>query len=286
MLRELFSVKKYVDLHLHTDYSDGTKTVEEVVAIASQKGMSAIAITDHDCTDGFPIAQKLGEEFGMEVIPGVELSSDMQGVDIHILGYYVDIDNSALKTKLAEMKQARYERAQKIVANLNSQGVDLRFQTVLDVAGRGAIGRPHIAMAMQREELVYSFREAFDRYLGYDSPAYVEKFKMQPREVFELITQAGGIPVLAHPGVTRVDERITEFVRDGLLGIEIFHSEHSSAMERFYMNYVRKHHLAFTGGSDFHNGNQSKMEIGTPHVPYSAVESLKLARTSIFKEKG
>lgn len=275
MLSEAIQNKKYVDLHIHTIFSDGSSTVKEVLDAASAKGLRAISITDHDCTDAFPLACELGAELGIEVIPGVELSSEIEGADIHVLGYYIDITNPTFVKKLSEMKDARYFRAKKMVENLNKQGIDLRFETVLSIAGVGAIGRPHIAAAMLREELVYSFREAFDKFIGYGSLAYVEKFKMHPKEVFDLIKQAGGVPVLAHPGVTQVDERIPEFIRDGLQGIEVYHTEHPPSAERHYSRIAKKHHLAVTGGSDFHSSNHNKSEIGIPQVPYLTVKSLK-----------
>jgi predicted metal-dependent phosphoesterase TrpH len=281
MFRDFISGKKHVDLHIHTKFSDGTHPVEEIIEIASSRKLKAISITDHDCIDAYPIAQELGDKYDIEVIPGVELSSEISGVDIHILGYFLDIHNPYLIAKLAELKKARYIRAEKIVANLNRQGIDLRFETVLNIAQNASIGRPHIAAALLKEELVYSFREAFEKLIGYNSLAYVEKFNMHPVEVFRLIRGAGGIPVLAHPGVTKVDERIPQFIRDGLMGIEVFHSEHNSAAERHFLQYCRKNDLAYTGGSDFHNGNQSKCEIGVPKVPYSAVESLKEKLTII-----
>jgi len=275
MLPETDQSKKYVDLHIHTTFSDGSCTLQKIMEFADAKGLKAISITDHDCTDAYPLALEMGEEMGIEVIPGVELSSEIQGTDIHILGYYVDFNNPEFIKKLSEMKAARFERAQKIVSNLNKQGIDLRFETVLDIAGEGAIGRPHIAAAMLKEELVYSFREAFDKFIGYDSPAYVEKLKMSPKEVFDLIKAADGIPVLAHPGVTCVDERIAEFIRDGLQGIEVYHTEHPGAAERHYLKICKKNNLAFTGGSDFHSSNHNKFELGSPRIPYSTVTSLK-----------
>ncbi|MFP4014095.1 MAG: PHP domain-containing protein [Chitinispirillaceae bacterium] len=277
--------KKYVDLHIHTTFSDGSYSVKEVMEAVAAKGLKAISITDHDCTDAYPLAMDLGADMDIEVIPGVELSSEIQGTDIHILGYFVDINNSAFINKLHEMKDARYVRAKQIVSNLNKQGIDLRFDTVLSIAGLGAIGRPHIAAAMLKEELVYSFREAFDRFIGYGSPAYVEKLKMSPKEVFDLIRQAGGIPVLAHPGVTRVDERIPEFIRDGLQGIEVYHTEHPASAERHYMRTCKKNHLAFTGGSDFHSPNHNRSEIGWPKVPYSSVKGLKEKLSPALKDK-
>lgn len=284
MLSEASTNRKLVDLHIHTIFSDGSSTVQEVFEIAAAKGIKALSITDHDCTDAYPLAFELGESLGIEVITGVELSSEIEGTDIHVLGYYIDPNNPQLCKKIQEMKDARYIRAQKIVENLNKQGIDLRFETVLGIAGVGAIGRPHIASAMLKEELVYSFREAFEKHIGYGLPAYVEKLKMHPKEVFDLIKQAGGVPVLAHPGVTQVDERIPEFIREGLQGIEVFHTEHPGSAERHYARLARKHHLAFTGGSDFHSSNHNKSEIGIPQVPYSTVKSLKEKTGQITEE--
>ncbi len=269
------SPRRYVDLHIHTIHSDGSSTVEQVLDAASKKELAAIAITDHDCVDAYPVALEIGSRLNIEVIPGLELSSEIEGTDLHILGYFIDIDNPTLQQKLGEMKEARYFRARKIVENLNNQGLDLRFETVLTTAGIGAIGRPHIAAALLKEELVYSFREAFDKYLGYGLPAYVEKYKMQPGEVFGLIKQAGGVPVLAHPGVTGIDDRIPEFIRAGVQGIEVYHSEHTSANRQNYIKIARRNGLAVTGGSDFHNSSHNKSEIGAPRVPYGSVKSLK-----------
>ena len=277
--------RRYVDLHIHTIHSDGSSTVKEVVEAAARKGLAAIAITDHDCIDAYPEALEAGAQLGIEVITGLELSSEIEGTDLHILGYFIDTSNAILNRRLSEMKDARYVRARKIVENLNRQGIDLRFETVLSIAGVGAIGRPHIAAAMLREELVYSFRQAFEQYLGYGLPAYVEKYRMHPREVFDLIKQAGGIPVLAHPGVTKVDERIPEFIRDGVLGIETYHSEHSAASQQNYIKIARKNGLAITGGSDFHNSSHNKSEIGVPRVPYGTVKSLKEVHAKLMQEE-
>jgi 3',5'-nucleoside bisphosphate phosphatase len=267
-----------VDLHIHTKHSDGNWTVEEVLRCATERGLAAVSLTDHDCVDAYPYAFEVAKDLGIELIPGVELSCDLNGIDIHILGYDIDIHNKALQRKLRQMKHARYVRARQIVENLNRQGIDLRFETVLKIAGDAAIGRPHIAAAMLQEELIYSYREAFECCIGYDSPAYVEKFKIDPHEVFHLIIQAGGVPVLAHPAVTRVDEFIPQFVRDGLKGIEVIHSEPSSSVERFYRKMAAKHSLLMTGGSDFHANVHGKAEVGVPRVPASFAAALRNGR--------
>jgi predicted metal-dependent phosphoesterase TrpH len=274
---------KYADLHIHTKHSDGTLTVDEILQLAATKGLQTISITDHDCIDAYPYAVQRGAQLGVEVIPGVELSCDINGVDIHVLAYGMDIDNPALTAKLREMKDARYVRAQRIVENLNRMGIDLRFETVLKIAGSAAIGRPHIAAAMLQEELIYSFREAFESSIGYSSPAYVEKLRIHPREVFQLILQAGGVPVLAHPAVTKVDEHIEQFVADGLMGIEVIHSEQGSAAERFYRRLCRKHNLLMTGGSDFHAAMHSKSDLGSPRVPAAFADALREELVSLVR---
>ena len=276
---------KYVDLHIHTSYSDGECSVRSIFEIAQNKELRAISITDHDNIDANILALQIGDETGIEVITGTELSLEINGVDVHILGYLVDVNNITLKNKLQEMKEARFIRAKKIVQNLNHQGIDLRFETVLKIAGNGAIGRPHIATAMLNEELIYSFKEAFDKYIGYNAPAYEEKLKMTPKEVFRLILDAGGIPVLAHPGVTRIDQLIPQFIKAGLCGLEVYHPEHNSSAKRYYREYCRKKNLVITGGSDFHSLTQSKVEIGIPKLQYSIVKNLKIKRDSIHGKR-
>lgn len=277
--------RKYVDLHIHTNYSDGDCSVESVMKMAQNKELRAVSITDHDNIDADAEAHKIGKELGIETINGTELSFEIDGKDVHILGYFIDINNVALKQKLQEMKDARYIRAKKIVHNLNRQGIDLRFETVLNVAGKGAIGRPHIATAMLNEELIYSFKEAFEKYIGYQSPAYVEKLKMAPAEAFKLILDAGGLPILSHPGVTQINERIPQFIRAGLAGLEVYHPEHNSAAKRYYREYCKKHNLVYSGGSDFHSLTQGKVEIGTPKLLYSIVNNLKAKCEAVHGKK-
>jgi predicted metal-dependent phosphoesterase TrpH len=285
MSLEAVSDKKHVDLHIHSTFSDGTSSVQDIVRMAQQKGLRTIAITDHDCLRGYAVAKESAAGSDLEVIPGVELSSEIGGIDIHILGYFCNTNDSALNSRLDDMKTARFHRATKMVSNLNSMGIDLRFETVAKIAGDAAIGRPHIAAAMLKEELIYSFREAFDRYLGYNSPAYVEKLALQPKEVFQLILGAGGLPVLAHPGIISIDERIPQFIRDGLAGIEVYHSEHPAAIRKHYLRYCQKYKLAFTGGSDFHSLTQMKSEIGLPRVPAAAIEALYEKYFEIFSKR-
>ncbi len=266
---------KFVDLHIHSIFSDGDYSVEELLEKAYLHGVNTLSITDHDNVDGSVIALRKAAEYGVEVIPGTELSCEYNGVDIHILGYFIDVECSALKKKLAEMKISRLDRARKMVKNLNNIGIDLRFETVHKLAGDGAIGRPHIAKAMLKEELIYSFKEAFEKYLYSGSPVYEEKMQILPKDGFELILGAGGIPVIAHPGVTKVDELIPQFVKDGLKGIEVFHPEQNHTLKRYYREIAKKYNLIVTGGSDFHTDIQTRAELGFPRLPYSIVDDLK-----------
>jgi hypothetical protein len=271
-----------VDLHIHSRYSDGNLSVKEIIEQAFSARLKAIAITDHDCIDAIPEAGVLGESLNIEVIPGVELSSQSGGKDIHILGYNFDPRNPELIRELSAFKEARYTRAQKMVKNLNDMGIDLRFETVEQIAGDASIGRPHIADALVREELVGSFRDAFDKYLGYESPAYVEKKKFSPEEAFSLIRRAGGVPVLAHPQVTKCDELIPELIREGLMGLEVWHSEHTAQSQTFYLEYCKKYDLISTGGSDCHGSRKGKPSIGSQPVPYECVEKLRGLKSAIL----
>lgn len=267
-----------VDLHIHSRFSDGSFAVEDIIERAFRAQVKAISITDHDCVDAIPLAQKLGQSLNIEVITGVELSTNLDDKDIHILGYDFDPTESEFVRRLAEFKAARYERAQKIVERLNSQGIDLRFDTVKAIAGEGSIGRPHIADALVKEELVGTYREAFEKHIGYESPAYVEKMKFSPQEAFTLIRQAGGIPILAHPQATGCDEHIPEFIKQGLMGLEVWHPDHGEEAQRFYLAYCKKRDLICTGGSDCHGARKAKPTIGTLPVPYECVEMLKKAQ--------
>lgn len=273
--------RERVDLHIHSKYSDGNFSVEDIIELAFQVQLKAVAICDHDCIDAIPHAQTLGSSLNIEVISGVELSTELDGKDIHVLGYNFDCDHPELIAQLSLFKEACYERAKKIVKNLNGVGLDLRFDTVEKIAGEGSIGRPHIADALLKEELVYSFREAFDKYIGYDSPSYVEKMKFLPEEAFALIRKAGGVPVLAHPQVTACDERIPKFIEQGLAGLEVWHSEQSEPVRKHYMDYCDKHGLIYTGGSDCHGSRKGKPTVGSQPVPYKCVGLIKKASEEI-----
>ncbi|MDR0304361.1 MAG: PHP domain-containing protein [Chitinispirillales bacterium] len=278
-MEELLDVQKgNIDLHIHTRFSDGALTPEEVLLVAKKKGLSAISITDHDAVGAYPYVIEKGKESEIEVIPGVELSCGVDNNDIHILAYFFDYENKKLLQTLEEMRAARFTRAKKIVKNLNNLGIDLQFETVLRFAGNGSIGRPHIAEALLYEEFVYSYREAFEKYLGYDCPAYEDKMHLTPFDIFDLIKSAGGISVMAHPGITNVDYLIPELIDQGLCGLEVYHADHNVLQQKHYAEICKKNKLLFTGGSDFHRITSKihSIEIGSPPIRRSLLDGLKL----------
>ncbi|RKY57179.1 MAG: phosphatase [Candidatus Latescibacterota bacterium] len=268
-------VGRFVDLHVHTTCSDGIFRPEEVVRMAAEAGLEVIAITDHDTVDGVERALEAGRQIGVEVIPGVELSTRAGRSEIHILGYYVDLNASPFKECMERFRRERWERARKIVEKLNLLGVGLRFETVLEVAGEAVIGRPHIADALVREAWVTSYDEAFRKYIGYDGPAYLPKYDISPEDGIEIIRKAGGIPVLGHPGTARRDDLIPGMVRAGLMGIEVFHPLHPPKASRYYQKLARKYGLIYTGGSDFHGSDRRMAPLGSQQVSYEVFQALR-----------
>jgi hypothetical protein len=248
------------DLHIHTTFSDGVKTPQEIVSKAKQSGLTAIAISDHDAFGGIEPAMKASNG-SLEIIPAVELSTKIDGLDIHILGYFVDYEDSRLVEEVVTFRKARGTRAEKIVQNLKKMGVRLDFSDVQLQAGEGAIGRPHIARALLDAGYIENQSEAFEHYLHYKSPAYVPKYKIHPIEAFQLILEAGGIPVWAHPGGARSDYLIQDFVKNGLMGIEIHHPTHGDRNIKIYEEIAAEYNLLITGGTDFH-GRDDDYELG------------------------
>lgn len=270
----------YVDLHIHTSASDGLLTPSEAVENALRAGLKAIAITDHDTVDGYLEAAKATDEDVLEIVPGVELSSNHEGADIHILGYYIDYENPEFAKKIMKFRQSRYERGESMVARLNELGLNLSMDTVKTIAGNSPLGRPHVADALVREEFVHTYDEAFARYLGYHAPAYIPKKMLSTPEAIELIHLVRGVAIVAHPGTLRHDEFIGDMVEMGLDGIEAYHSQHSGSDVTRYKNIARKFGLIYTGGSDCHGPRKGKLLIGSQRVPYSVLLKLKKIKES------
>lgn len=273
--------ERFIDLHVHTTYSDGTLTPSQVVEKAEALGLAAVGIADHDSTLGIPEALESANGLTVEVIPAVELSCTAHDLDIHVLGYFVDYTDSTFLGKLSRIRKERFRRAEQMLRKLENMGVTLSVDDVAARAGKGSVGRPHIAEAMVENGYVKSASEAFVRYIGYHSPAYVPKMEMSPKEAFTLVKSVGGIAVLAHPGTLGKDEIIPEFVREGLEGLEVWHSKHDGSTSKRLADIARSYGLLMTGGSDCHGYRQDGPLIGTVKVPYSVLEDLKAAKENI-----
>src|SRR5476651_206819 len=266
---------KFADLHLHTFFSDGTFTPEELVERAHAIGFAAIALTDHDTVEGCDHAAAACAAANIEFISGTELTAEHADTEVHILAYFVDTQNQVLLERIGKFQAVRQERIREMVAALNKLGIPLKAESVFALANCKSPGRPHVARAMVKEKLIGNLDEAFERYLKKGRPAWVPKTKMSALESVELIHQAGGLAVMAHPGLNRTDEIIPALVDAGLDGIECFHTKHSTVMAERYLMIAEKHHLLVTGGSDCHGFSKKAPLIGTVKLPYEHVEKLK-----------
>ncbi|MFA4989671.1 MAG: PHP domain-containing protein [Candidatus Omnitrophota bacterium] len=272
---------KFADLHLHTIFSDGTYTPEELISQSQKSGLSAIAVVDHDTVAGLVPTIAAAAGSGIEVLSGVEISVEYETQEVHILGYLIDYQDKAFLKKIASLKNNRIERAYKIVAKLNALGIPLDPQSVFDLAASGTVGRLHIARALVKGGFVRSIYEVFQKYIGDNGPAYVLGFHFSPPEAIEFIKQAGGVPVLAHPYTLNNDALILEFVKLGLRGLEVYYPEHSQGTVNFYLELARRNNLLVTGGSDCHGKAKPEVRIGSIKLPYTFVEKLKEAKENL-----
>ncbi len=268
------------DLHIHTTASDGRLTPEEVVERAAKLGLGVIAVTDHDSVEGVEAALSQAQRFpNLLVIPGVELSCEDEQ-EIHILGYFLDVNHPRLKSKLRSLHDSRVNRGKRILQRLADLGLNLDWGRVLSLAHGGSVGRPHIAQAMLERGYVSSIREAFEKYIGQDGPAYVRRERLAPIEAVELIVEAGGLPVIAHPaGTAELEALVQELKRHGLVGLEAFYPGYSGETIQQLRLLARQHGLIVTGGSDFHGFEVPPIEIGEVGPPEEDLERfLELAR--------
>lgn len=255
------------DMHVHTTASDGSLNIKEIISLAMKIGLEGIAITDHDTIGALEEGVTLGKELNYPIIPGIELSTEANNKEFHILGYFVDFNEYWFQEKLHELQNARINRIIKIVDQLKKLGYDVNVKEILELSGSGSVGRPHVAQILHRKGYFTYPQEAFQQLIGRGGKAYVPRYKMAPTEAVNLIKKAGGIPVLAHPGLTKADELIIPLINLGLMGIEVFHPDHKVNDEIKYLNIARKYNLLVTGGSDFHGmlgGNRSS--LGTKYV--------------------
>lgn len=248
-------MKLKTDLHTHTTYSDGFFSPTELVELAYKSGIELLSITDHDNVNGIEEAEKAASKYGIEIIPGVEISTDIRNTEIHILGYFIDPAKAELEHYLSFFRDERHKRAKRIVEKLNILGLEISIGDVLKHVKKGTIGRPHIAQALLETKLVNSYYEAFNKYLGNNAPAYEKKVHLSPQSAFKIISDAGGLSFIAHPG-NMPEILIKELIEDGVDGIEVIHPSHSADRTKFYRGIVNQYYLLESGGSDFHGGKR------------------------------
>jgi hypothetical protein len=267
---------KKIDLHIHTTYSDGTYTPKEIIQAVKKLGFSTIAITDHDCIDGYLAARKFAKKYGIELIPGVEISSYYKGYDIHILAYFIDVHDKVFSSMLRFVQKGRTKRVQKMLDKLAEFGINIKMKQLYKEAGnRNVIGRPHIANAMLKNGYIDKYEEAFYNYIGNDGPAYVRKPTYTPENISQIVKGAGGLSVLAHPGVIKNDFIIPELVELGLDGLEVFYPLHTFYQRDVYLKLADRYNLLITGGSDFHGNNKANNELGKVTLKEQYLDRLK-----------
>jgi predicted metal-dependent phosphoesterase TrpH len=271
------------DLHLHTLFSDGTFTPEELATRGGQAGLLAMALTDHDTVEGCEPMARACESLRIEFIPGTELTAEHEGREVHLLGYFLDIQHLVLLAEIKKFQTVRQDRVREMAARLNRLNIPLRAETVFELANCRSPGRPHVARAMVQEGLCATLDEAFERFLKKGRPAWVPKYKISALDAISLIHQAGGFAVLAHPGLNHSDEVIPELARLGLNGLECFHTRHTPRLSEHYLTMAGRLKLTVTGGSDCHGFSKGKPLVGTVRLSAYYFEKLKEARQNLVR---
>lgn len=279
-----------IDLHVHSVYSDGTNTPAELISMAEARGLSALAITDHDTVGGVAPLLEAAETSAVEPIPGIELSAECERGTMHILGYFIDHNCAALLDKIEKVRAGREERNREILKKLNKLGYILMWSEVEKQSGRDVVGRPHFAEALVERGHVKSRKAAFDLLLAKGRPAYVERYRYTANECIELIRQAGGVSVLAHPATIYMpNDQLRGVIKGlkehGLSGIEVYYAEHKPENIQKFRNWAKEFDLICTGGTDYHGANSPDLKLGTGfgqlRVPDEALEQLKAAARSV-----
>lgn len=282
---------KAIDLHVHSNYSDGTKTPAELVKLACEKNLAAIALTDHDTTEGIEDILNEAKDLPLEIIPGIEFSTEYLGKDIHILGLYINPYHPAFLSHIETFQESRTNRNRKMCDRLRELGIDITYEALTGEFEGAIITRAHYARYLLEHGYVKSLREAFDRYVGDHCPAFVPREKITPNQAVELILKCGGIPVLAHPILYRFSDRVLEDLvaslsSSGLVGIETIYSTYAPGEERYIRRLAARHNLLITGGSDYHGDNKPDISLGTGRghlfVPEEHLINLKKVYLSRF----
>jgi len=268
-------MNQIADLHTHTNYSDGHYSPFELLNLAKKRGIDILSITDHDGINALEEAIGYGKDLGIEVIPGVEISTDIEAKEVHLLGYFLDIYNDELKKYLQFFRDERFQRARRIVKKLQNLGLNISIDDVLDVAKNSAIGRPHIAIALLNKGITSSYYEAFNKYISDYGPAYERKIHVSPISALKLISDSGGLSFVAHPGNMK-ESILMYLINAGIDGIEVVHPSHKPHQVKFYRGIVSQYCLLESGGSDFHGGKKGdENNLGNYFVTSSKVEAMQ-----------
>lgn len=269
-------VKYEADLHCHTTASDGLLTPEEVVQLASKVGLKALGITDHDTIEGWSEAEKAAAGVGIRIIKGIEINTEWEQKEVHILGYGMEAKLSNLSIQIHEIQKKRIVRIEEILEKLKVLGMEITFDEVTEYVHGESVGRPHVAQAIVKRGFAATIQEAFENFLKIGTPAYVPRYKLNPTQAIGIIRDAGGIAVLAHPGVQIKEAEIDIWVKNGLQGIEVNHPDHSLEDCRKYKMVAERMGLVATGGSDFHGcGMNAKSRLGDWGVSMEIVEKIE-----------
>ena len=286
-----------IDLHLHTNKSDGTLSPSEIVKLSFTKGLKVIAITDHDTTNGIDEAYEAIAKYSeMTLIPGIELSVDIPGGEIHLLGYFINIYDKSFQKRIEEFRISRVNRAKSIVEKLNHLGLTISWDEVKEVGKDAAIGRPHIAQVLVTKKYIKYPKEAFDRYIGRLGPAYVDRPKLSAEKAIKILLDNGAVPVLAHPffmftkkdkfNISQIKKIITKLRSYGLMGIETYYGKHTPNEVSYLQNLCEELNIIPTGGSDFHNsGNPNEQKPGDVGPPMTTYTKLKEFHLNIKQKK-
>ena len=273
-----------IDLHIHSTASDGKLSPADVVRKSAERGLTVIALADHDTVDGIAPALAAAKAFPqLRIIPCIEVSTDVPDGEVHVLGYFIDYTDHKLKATLERMRHSRRERARGMVTKLGKLGIHIEWQRVQEIAGSGSIGRPHIAQAMLEKGYITSIKEAFTKYISRDGPAYVEREKMTPQEAVKLLLRTDGLPVLAHPlTINDPETMIIKLKTAGLIGIETYYNNYTTEEISKLVSLADRHGLITTGGSDYHGlDNSTETMIGGADVPIESAEQL----TALAKQR-
>ena len=275
---------KYIDLHVHSSCSDGTLTPTQLVAYAAEKGLAAMALTDHDTISGIAEAMEAAKQFGLELIPGLEFSTNYKGRDVHVLGLDIDWQDPAFVSALTEFRDSRDIRNRKMIARMQEAHIDITYEKMREEFPEAVWTRANFARFLVNHGYVKKMSEAFERYVGDHAPCYVPREKVSPQQAVDLIHQAGGLAVLAHPMLyhlsnDEIDQLVAVLKLQGLDGIEAIYSTYRWLDESCVRQLARKHKLCITGGSDFHGSNKPDIDLGTGRgnlaVPYELWTKLK-----------